>query len=234
MDVTGERSSGPLVADFVRHVVGAGGPRTWVTMLTSVDGRVVGPDGLSGSLGTKADQDVLLSLRASAHAVVLGRGTAEAERYVPLRPHGSQPAPALVVVSETGSVPYRLLERIEGRGVVGLATCEAAGSEAIALAEEELGASAVHVSPGRTVSLPSLLTWIRATFGPRIQCEGGPHLAGSLLSSNLIDDLVIAVSPTLTGSGMGLFEGLSTGQSLELAHSQGVGDTLFGLWRVRR
>ena len=60
--------------------------RPWVrvNMVTTVDGQVVGETGLSRAISSPADKRVFGVLRALADAVVVGAGTARAERYTRL------------------------------------------------------------------------------------------------------------------------------------------------------
>lgn len=80
----------------------------WVRagFVTTLDGRVTGADGRSGSLnaGSPGDHAVFGALREWADVVVVGAGTARTEGYAPL---STSP---LVVVTRTGGVPVELRE----------------------------------------------------------------------------------------------------------------------------
>jgi riboflavin biosynthesis pyrimidine reductase len=79
-------------------------PRTpWlrVNMVSSVDGAATGESGKSGSLNNAADQEVFHHLRSVADVIVVGAGTARAERYRP----ADTP---IVVVSRGDEVPETL------------------------------------------------------------------------------------------------------------------------------
>src|SRR5450830_771156 len=101
---------------------GPGAGRTaWVraNMVTTVDGAATGPDHLSGSINNAADHRVFEVLRAAADVVLIGAGTARAERYRSLgvpdalaagRAARGQPAGLeLAVVSASGVLPAELL-----------------------------------------------------------------------------------------------------------------------------
>lgn len=72
----------------------------------SLDGNVIGPDGLSGSLSSAADRQLFRLLRAQCDAIVVGAETVRKEQYQPvtIRPElqplrGDRPPPELVIIS---------------------------------------------------------------------------------------------------------------------------------------
>ena len=68
-------------------------------MVTSLDGAAA-LNGRSGGLSGEGDRQVFALLRALADVIVVGAGTARAERYEPIKPgvHGPDGLPALVQV----------------------------------------------------------------------------------------------------------------------------------------
>src|SRR5215472_745909 len=62
-------------------------PARWLraNMVASLDGAAT-LDGRSGGLSNEADQQVFALLRAHADVILVGAGTARAERYAPVRP----------------------------------------------------------------------------------------------------------------------------------------------------
>ena len=87
-------------------------PAVALSFVISLDGQLVGPDGSSRSLSSDIDLELLRRLRAAADVVVVGKRTAEVERYsaITVRPEfeavrrraGLTPHPALVVVDRSG------------------------------------------------------------------------------------------------------------------------------------
>lgn len=87
-------------------------PAVALSYVISLDGQLVGPDGSSRSLSSEIDLELLRRLRASADVVVVGKRTAEVERYttISVRPEfealriaaGLSPHPALVIVDRSG------------------------------------------------------------------------------------------------------------------------------------
>ncbi len=83
-----------------------------VNFVTTIDGHVRGPDGLSGTLSSAQDRRVFHMLRAGADAILVGAGTARIENYkaVSVKPdwagfRGNDRPPTLVIVSASGQVP---------------------------------------------------------------------------------------------------------------------------------
>ncbi|MEZ5114394.1 MAG: dihydrofolate reductase family protein [Nocardioidaceae bacterium] len=62
------------------------GPWVRAMMVTTLDGAAAGPDGLSGSISSAADQMVFNAVRRFADCVLVGSGTLRAEEYTPMRP----------------------------------------------------------------------------------------------------------------------------------------------------
>ena len=87
-------------------------PAVALSYVITLDGQLVGPDGSSRSLSSDIDLELLRRLRASADVIVVGKRTAEIERYtaITVRPEfvarrvaaGLTEHPALVVVDRSG------------------------------------------------------------------------------------------------------------------------------------
>lgn len=156
--------------------------------VTTVDGAASGADGLSGSINNAVDARVFHLLRQQADAIVVGAGTARAERYgVSARP--------IILVSRAGSVPETL--RDGPRGSVLLVTCEGAAS----LEESRglLGAENVLALGSDSVDLPRMLVELRSRGFTQLLCEGGPHLLADLLADGLVDELCVTEAPVIAG-----------------------------------
>jgi riboflavin biosynthesis pyrimidine reductase len=173
-----------------------------VNMVSTVDGGAWGDDGVSGSINDAADWRVFRVLRALADVVLVGAGTARAESYGPLeRPrdlaHLTSAPLQVAVVTRRGEVPARLLEGDSRPWVV----TGAAGAHA---ARSAVGDRAVVV-PGRDeeVDLAAGLDALAAAGLRHVLNEGGPHLLGSLLEADLVDELCVTTTPQLAGRGPG-------------------------------
>jgi riboflavin biosynthesis pyrimidine reductase len=181
--------------------------QTWVraNFISTLDGAAAGDDGHSGSINTGADHEVFALLRALSDVVVVGAGTARTEGYrratirAPwsyLRQERSA-HPATAVFTRSGAVPPGLSQARQDSGEVLLVTCQQAGAQAIDLARSTLGQENVIVQGQEKVDVGSALDSLAVRGLRRILCEGGPHLMGDLTASGRLDELCLAVAPTL-------------------------------------
>ncbi len=100
-----------------------------VNFVTSLDGHIAAPDGLSAGFSGPEDRRIFHMLRAGCDAILVGAGTARAERYGPVRlqerweglREQTEP-PALVFVSSSGRVPdVEGAVTVDGNDLVSLA-----------------------------------------------------------------------------------------------------------------
>lgn len=184
----------------------------WVraNMVSTLDGAATGPDGRTGSINNEPDFRVFTLLRALADVVVVGAGTARAEGYGRPRPprgeraalrEGRAPAPGLVVVSRSASVPPTVAAppEHEGAGEVMLATCEAAGGTALAVARDVLGQEQVLVLGEEDVDLVALRERLVGRDLGRVLTEGGPRLLRDMVAVGVVDEICLTVVPHVIG-----------------------------------
>lgn len=184
--------------------------RAWLRcmMLTTPDGAARGYDGLSGSLSSKADEQVFAEVRRFAHAVLIGAGTLRAERYQPIRAcpddvdrrmHlGLGPAPVLVVVSGSLDLPWDSAVFSESTHKPLVLTSVDAPPERLVRAHEHCDVVRLD---GTTLDPLQMIAAIAYRGLRRIVCEGGPHLLSQLSEARLIDEADITVPPTLASGG---------------------------------
>jgi riboflavin biosynthesis pyrimidine reductase len=176
-------------------------PYLFVNFVCTVDGRAA-VDGRTQALGSDADLDMLLSLRAAADAVLIGSGTLRAEGYARLVGNPERRAareaaglaadPAAVLISRSLDLPWEtagLFAAPEQPVIVytssdGDPPAVPAPVELVRLAEATPAAAAADL---RRRGVRALL------------CEGGPRLHRSLLAAGLVDELFVTVAPLLTG-----------------------------------
>ena len=106
----------------------AGQPWLRVGMVSTVDGSATGDDARTASINNAADRRVFQTLRSLADVIIVGAGTAKAEKYAPTDV-------PIVLVSRKAQVP----ESLQGApaGSVYLATCSR--SDGLPAAREILG-----------------------------------------------------------------------------------------------
>lgn len=187
----------------------SGAPLLRVNFVASVDGAVE-VAGTSAGLSSPMDQRVLGILRRQCDAVLLGAGTLRVEGYAPPlldRPgrrwrqrHDRPEHPTLAVVS--GSLDLDPAgPAFAGSPVRPVILTHAA---APAGRRRELERVAEVVTAGQSTVDPAVgLRELHARGLWRILSEGGPHLLGSLIAADLVDELCLTVSPQLAGAGAG-------------------------------
>lgn len=167
----------------------------WVraNMVMSLDGSIVGADGVSKSISSPADRALFGQLRRAAEVILVGASTVRAENY--------RPAPIpLAVVSNTLNLPADL-------AIFGEASTQTPKSMvltsqvAIDTAPSDLADRIDLIACGAQMVDPRTAIDALATRGlMRIHCEGGPSLLSALLVDNCINELLLTVSPVFVGT----------------------------------
>lgn len=164
-----------------------------VNFVMSLDGAIVGGEGLSKSLGTPADRQVFRLARSLADVLLVGAQTIRAEDYSP-----SLIPVAIVTRSLAIDASLRMFAEQgpqHARPII-LTTDEAAGRAPAWLREAAdivaCGIGGVEMTRAVDVLAQRGLT--------RILCEGGPALLDELLAADLVDELLLTIVPRLVGS----------------------------------
>lgn len=170
-----------------------------VNMVSSVDGAAWGASHRSADINDDADFRVFRVLRALADVVLVGAGTARMERYDHVtRPEGLEhlapsDAPlAMAVVTRSGQVPPSTLG---GERLPFVVT----GKEGAEVARASVPEENVLVHGEDRVDLGAALADLADRGLTRVLSEGGPHLLGSLLAADLVDELCVTTSALLEG-----------------------------------
>src|SRR6202140_2868826 len=168
-------------------------------MVSTVDGRAT-IGGRSGPIGGGADRELFHALRTVVDAVMVGAGTARAERYRRLvredsaralrRARGLRAEPLACIVSGRLALdPKDLPLLADPEAHVAILTSSQASIEAS-------GASIEYIRAARAGALAQL----RKRLAIRtLLCEGGPHLITQLLAAGLVDELFLSLAPKLAG-----------------------------------
>lgn len=183
------------------------GPHLRLNFVTSPDGAAT-VAGLSAGLQTPGDNRIFGLLRDLADVVLVGAGTIRDEGYGALRPGprrrarrarlGRAELPVLAVVSNRLHLDPRaeLFSTAPVRPVV--ITHAAADAER----REALAEVATLIVAGQdTVDLAAALATLADQGLPRLLCEGGPTLFGSLLAAGCVQQLCLSITPRLVGAG---------------------------------
>jgi riboflavin-specific deaminase-like protein len=183
-----------------------GGQRPYVVlnMASTLDGRAT-VAGRSAPISSPADRALFHALRSVVDAVLVGAGTARAERYGPIvRDPGTRRArlheglseqPLACVVSARLDLSPELPLLADAGSRVAVLTPSSASLPATAAAVDY-----VRAKRDGSLDLPAALGELqdRLQVG-LLLCEGGPRLNGQLLGAGLVDELFLSLAPTLAG-----------------------------------
>jgi len=186
--------------------------RPWVRVnfVSSVDGAVE-INGRTAPLGSVPDKRVFDTLRELADVILVGAGTARAERYGGVRlstdaqnqrvSRGQLPIPPLAVVSASADLDTDgplFTDTIVPPIVFTTSNAHLDRHEQLI----EAGADLATVG-NRTAEVGQMLDQLKNRKHIRILCEGGPHLLGTLAAAEAIDELCLTLAPCLAGPGAG-------------------------------
>ena len=211
-------------------------PYTITNFALTLDGRAT-IAGRSGSIGSDTDTAMLVGLRTTVDAVMIGAGTMRAERYgCPVsdpakrarrEQRGLVAVPLMVIVGSL-DLPWDAPLFTDGEGEVLLLTA----------AEGEPPDTATPLALDRhdgIVDLAAAMRNLRAERGIRtLLCEGGPHLHAQLIEADFVDEMFVTHAPKLAGGeGPHLVHGLPERERpLELAWLLEDGGELYARYRV--
>jgi len=164
------------------------GPCLRVNFVSSMDGAAT-VEGRTARLGGAADKAVFSHLRATCDVIVVGAGTASAERYGPAK------VPVAVVSGRLSCSPdERLFRPVAGAARPLVLTCAAAPIDR----QAALSRVADVVSCGdEIVDLRLVVAELERRSLRRRLCEGGPRLLASLLAADLVNELCLTLTPVL-------------------------------------
>lgn len=179
------------------------GDRAWVrtNFVSTLDGAAQGRDGRSGTINTPSDRTVFALMRAHADVILVGAGTARAEKYravdldswqLELRDKlGLAPYPTLAIVSASCDLPEDLLPDQDCGSVLILTSRSSRPHRP----EFGPGVEVIEFDDPDQVPVQELIIELGARGLRRVLCEGGPHLNRQLHAAGLVDDLCLTLSP---------------------------------------
>jgi riboflavin biosynthesis pyrimidine reductase len=231
---------GEQLESFVpRELAAPRRPFVYTNFVSSIDGHAT-LEGRSGSLAGAGDLQMLLGLRETADALMVGAGTLRAERYGRIIAaqerrerrvaRGLAPDALAVVVSNRLDLPWDIPLFTCGSGEIVIFT----GSD-----QEPAETPTPHTivrHPGG-VDLARALEELRTEYGVQaLLCEGGPTLHADLLGAGLVDELFVTFGAKLAGGeGPRIATGLPhAARELQLRWLLRDGSDLFTRWAVAR
>lgn len=209
-------------------------PRVRMNFVMSLDGAVT-LEGRSGGLGDASDRLAMQALRTLADVVVVGAGTVRVEGYGGLRvdeadaawrrSHGLPEQPRVAVVSSRlGLDPgHPFFADATTRPIV-VTHASAPADRRDALAE----VADVLVCGDTAVDATAMRAALADAGLPQVLCEGGPHLFGSLIEADLVDELCLSLSPLLVAGDAGRIArgAREVERPMRLVHAIPAGDLL--------
>lgn len=228
-------SAGPLDEAAIERLY-AYPDQPWlaVNFVSSADGAVE-LNGTAAELSNDPDRHILRLGSDLADLLLVGATTAVVEGFRGMHPdeltarrrqdHGLAPVATTAVVT-TGSLPENASVITEAQVPTIVITCGSAPARARG-GWADAGAT-VLVCGDEDVDLIGAVAQLRERGLRWIDCEGGPHLFGSLQAQGLVDELRLTLSPTLVaGPAQRIATGaVSTPTQLRLASVLAQDDTL--------
>lgn len=205
-----------------------------MNFVASLDGAAT-IEGRSGGLGDADDRLAMQVLRTLADVVLVGAGTVRVEGYgglavgeadAAMRVAAGRPAqPRLAVVSSSLDLDPAAAV-FAGAVTRPIVVTHAASPSARRRALERV--ADVLVVGERHVDVRAMLDVFAERGLRQVLCEGGPHLFGSLLEADLVDELCLSLSPLLVGGTAGrIVRGATELQRrMRLVHAIPAGDLL--------
>jgi riboflavin biosynthesis pyrimidine reductase len=174
-------------------------------MVTSIDGSIT-VDGRSGGLSGAADRLVFTVLRSLADVVLVGAGTARAERYGLAKPGSTWPqlrqgraaTPPIAVMTRRLELDLdsQLMRGDPALPRTIVLTTRLASGDRIATAARTAD---VFITGDDSVSAQAAIGKLTELGHRRILVEGGPTLLGQLISADVLDELCVTFSPLIAG-----------------------------------
>lgn len=175
-----------------------------VNVIFSADGAATF-GGRAGPLSCAIDQQLLEILRGFADVVLVGAGTARAEKYGPVRLTETQQAqrhragrtqpPPIAVISRTRDLPATLVNNPNQPPL--LVTCTQSPAAHDVGGDLRCG---VLVAGEGSVDVVHAIALLRAHGLTRVLCEGGPTLLDELVDADAVDEICVTMAPKLAAS----------------------------------
>jgi riboflavin biosynthesis pyrimidine reductase len=208
--------------------------RVRANFIASLDGAAT-HEGRTGGLNNADDKQVFDLLRRLCDVVLVGAGTLRAEGYAELRlepaaaawrtAHGLSAQPTLAIVS--GRLDLSPDMAAFARAPVPPLVFTHRGSpsdrrQALSHAAD------VAICGEQAVDARAMLAALAQRGLRQVLCEGGPHLLGTLLEADCLDELSLTLSPVLENGSAGRIAAGAplTPRGMRLGHVLAAGDML--------
>ena len=232
-----EAEAKALHAGFFKRIT-EGRPEITLKLANSFDGRIATATGESQWITGPEARRLVHAMRMSHDAVMVGGGTARADDpSLTVRDMGEVRQPVRVVISRKLDLPTDSKLGQTARDIP-VWICHGPDAEEARMQEwTALGAVLIECPlSGRHVDMDAALQDLGAAGLNRIFCEGGGSLASSLLSADLVDNLVGFTAGVGLGAegqpsigAMGV-DALSQAPSFKLVEARPIGGDVLHRW----
>lgn len=187
-----------LIAPFAKLIT-TGRPWVIAKWAMTLDGKIASRTGSSQWISGEASRKVVHQLRGGVDAILVGRGTAEADDpLLTARPVGPRVATRVVLDSKCSLSSDSKLCQSTGEAPLLVATTAAANADGKRL--EAAGAEVFTLDGDNHVEqLNSLLDELGRRQMTNLLIEGGGQVLGTLFDMNAIDEVHAFVAPKLIG-----------------------------------
>lgn len=182
-------------------------PRVLTNFAMTADGKVSTRNYTPSGFTSERDKRRLLEIRSLGDALLVARGTAEADNMSMTIPEESLRAER--VKRGQAEQPIRVLVSNSGEISATLKVFTNQAAPTLIYATERMPAevrnalqavASVHLFPEKSVPLLRMLGELRKKHQVRIVvCEGGPTLVKSLLAEDLVDEMFVTIAPQIFG-----------------------------------
>lgn len=219
--------------------ISQGRPSVTLKLANSFDGRIATASGESQWITGPDARRLVHGMRANHDAVMIGGGTARADDpSLNVRGMGAVSQPVRVVVSRKLDLPLSG-NLAKTAADIPLWICH--GRDApieLRTVWEQLGATLIECrTAGQNVDVVSVLNALGGKGLNRIFCEGGGSLAASLLSTDMVDELIGFTAGLALGAeglpavgSMG-FHRLAEAKRFDLVDTKPIGNDVVMRWR---
>ena len=216
-------------------------PKVTLKLATSLDGRIATRTGDSKWITNEKSREVVHLQRSSHDAIMVGAGTVRKDNpRLSVRNVAGSANPVRVLISNKINLPQdsRIFASIKTHPTWIIHGVDANEGTKKTWAEEGAKLLEAKCSNGKII-LKNALKNLAFEGLTSVYCEGGGNLAASLLSNNLVDELIIFTAGVIIGEDglptvgpLGL-DKLQEARRLDLLESVTLGDDIMTRWSIK-
>jgi diaminohydroxyphosphoribosylaminopyrimidine deaminase/5-amino-6-(5-phosphoribosylamino)uracil reductase len=235
-----EQQAAALNAPYVKLVT-TGRPWVIAKWAMTLDGKLATKTGDSRWISNEKSRGVVHRLRRRVDAVVVGRGTAQADDpLLTARPPGPRAATRIVVDSQASLSTDSQLVRSSSESPTLIAVGPSASIENRNRLTESGCEVVVFTSADRSERFDQLLVELGRRRMTNVLIEGGAELLGNVFDMGAIDEVHVFIAPKLVGAvdsasiqGVGI-ESIGQSLSIESPRIQQLEGDVYVSGRIRR